>query len=207
MTESAAQPAAPKPGRSLTGFYIGLGIVAALVGLGVILLPYLRLQYAIHQVRSATRERYQGGAEWVDMVSDAAQRGNGDAIDALIMYQKQDLSGPIWLWQVATGPADVRAVFYRQLDRWPDADVLMALEGIARYIGNDLSMSDDIEEYHYNDSADPKGLVANMEPPAQKATDPKIRDAAQDLVAFVRRRFAKELADRKTQGGNAAKQP
>jgi len=196
----------PKRNRSLTGFYIGLGIVATLVGLGVVLYPHLRLQYAIHQVRSATRTDDRGAGEWVELVSEAARRGDGNAIDALIMYHKQGLCGPLWLWQVAIGPAAGRAKLYRRLDQWPDEDVLRSLDGIARYIGDDVWRTDDIEGYRYDDLASgPRGLVANMEPPALKAADPRFQCAAQEIVAYVRRRFAKDLTGEKSLGGEASK--
>jgi hypothetical protein len=55
MPELADQP--PKRERSLLGFYIAVGVVAALVGLGTLLFKPLRTQYAIYRVRHATYDR------------------------------------------------------------------------------------------------------------------------------------------------------
>jgi hypothetical protein len=58
LSESAEPPDRPKHSRSLLGFYIAVGILAALVGLGVALAPAARFQY--HSWRHRTERDPQG---------------------------------------------------------------------------------------------------------------------------------------------------
>jgi hypothetical protein len=68
MPEPADQPA--KHGRSLKGFYITLGVIAALVSLGVALTPMARLQYHAWKYRTL-RDSEGNSLKWV--VSYAVQ--------------------------------------------------------------------------------------------------------------------------------------
>ncbi len=55
--QPAKRPLAPKQGKSLLGFYIALGVVAALVGLGVWLWAPMRTRYRDWQVSTSTHKK------------------------------------------------------------------------------------------------------------------------------------------------------
>jgi len=59
VSELTGQPVA-KPGRSLTGFYVGLGVVTVLVGLGAWLWRPMRAVYLEKEVR-----KFQGDIEYM----------------------------------------------------------------------------------------------------------------------------------------------
>jgi len=60
MPEDAGEPTPGKSGRSLTGFYIALGVVAALVGLGAWLWTPARIWYWERQVKKAPPTEVHG---------------------------------------------------------------------------------------------------------------------------------------------------
>jgi hypothetical protein len=58
VTSPSSQPQVPRKGRSLTGFYIGLGVVALLLGLGVWLAPVVQPHY--HSWKFRTGDDHNG---------------------------------------------------------------------------------------------------------------------------------------------------
>jgi hypothetical protein len=196
MTEPADQPA--KHGRSLTGFYVALGVVAALVGLGVCLHKPIRTRYAIYMVRNTAHgpedQIPEGWMEWVNLTVEAAARGDRSAMDALISQQ----SGRPRFWPlcwVPHWPAPHRAAFYEELSHWSDEEVLAVLHSLSESIGQVLGQDEVIEGYRFEVPSTPQNFVVNLKPLAEKAESSEVRATASELIAFVRRRFAKELAE------------
>jgi hypothetical protein len=186
---------APKRGRSLTGFYIGVGIVATLVGLGIILYPHLRLKYAIHQLHSATQENNCSAHEY-GVVLMAAMRGNGRAIDALITYRNKGLCDPWAIWFVLTGDAEVRAEFFRQLDRRPDEDALRLLDRVAKYAALDSPFVEGLHLSHGSRYlSGPRGIVVNLEPLEAESLEPPTLEVVRALLDYTRLRFADEFSE------------
>jgi hypothetical protein len=115
-------------------------------------------------------------------------------MDALIGQQSR-LGAFYPLCVVAKWPAPHRAAFYEQLDRWPDEDVIQALHPVAEGIGQELAREEAIEGYRFETPFSAEAFVADMAPLAQKAENQLVRQTAQELLSFVRRRFAKQLAE------------
>jgi hypothetical protein len=85
VTSPAEQPLAPRKGRSLTGFYIALGVVAALIGLWVALRGPIELRYAIYRLQHPAWKANRGDEYgWVILCGAAACRGNRGALEALM---------------------------------------------------------------------------------------------------------------------------
>jgi hypothetical protein len=190
MTQAGDQPA--KHGRSLTGFYIAIGVVAVLFGLGVALYRPLRLRYAAHLVQSAARrEAPVVDAHWVVECADAACRGNRLGMEAVI-----DASGTCWTedetcYDLAYRVAKAQpGEFYEVLGRRPDKQVLRVLADIANACTT-VDAGGDLYGIEWPSvSALDKYLVD-----FSKSREPEARRVAQAAHEFVRRRFAKELAE------------
>lgn len=92
MTGPAEQPASPRRERSLTGFYIAVGVAAALFALGTWLYRPLRLRYAIYRVENAppapplpsSALKLEFADKWLLEVLDAARRGDRRAIGGIL---------------------------------------------------------------------------------------------------------------------------
>jgi len=99
VPEAADQPPTARSGRSLAGFYLAVGVAAALLGLGAWLYRPMRLLYAIHRIESgalADRRRHSDETclAWTEECCRAAQRGHPRALRALETALLQE--GPAW---------------------------------------------------------------------------------------------------------------
>lgn len=200
MPDSNGQPG--KRERSLTGFYCAMAVAAALLAAGAWLFEPVKksvvTRYAIYKLRNATSEKSEGFSEWFETVYEAAKRGDRTAMDAMLSQW-----GKLWggmLDPMCTWPAHSRTAYLEQLDRWPDEVVLGSLGSFADEIGDSyrpgLARDEDIDGYRYDKGQHgPRGLTMNLEPLAEQAQNPEVRERAGELLAFVRRRFARELSE------------
>ena len=187
----------PRPVRSLTRFYVAIGVVAVLMGLGILLYKPLRLKYAIHRLEHADPKEcglyrplnVQCG-RWIDDVARGARRGNVPAMRALL--KQLSLPGSLELpvydnagWVAIHQPG----LFIQELERLPDEDVKMVLQRLL----NDLSGYDDSVPGFWQE-VQLKGFAQDFENRLQ-SKDRRIREAALAALDFMRRRFAKELAE------------
>jgi hypothetical protein len=196
----AAAPA--KRGRSLVGFYVALGVVAALVGLGVLLYKPLTLCYAIHAVRSGRCTELPGifpraRNRWLEVCLDAARGGNRRAMDALVECSRPgpgfdakvtdaDFVGPSRLYLAAEARP---GVFGAALDRLDDRRAREVIEHItlsclAGEVGDQCDAA-------FGSLAHQAAELARL----SRLDKPGVARVAQAALDFARRRFARELAE------------
>lgn len=179
----------------LLGFYIAAFVLLGLVVAGVFLYRPLRLRYAIHRVEEidAACGPLGADAEWFEEVEHSAFRGNRSASAALIDYilgRELTPGRPCSrLFEFAKQQPDL---LFALLDERPSGQVLGALGTIVLSCGL---------------KAHPK-VFAGVTMPLYGADDirvnleiqlqsrlPEVKGVAQVTLAYLRRRFAKELAD------------
>jgi hypothetical protein len=115
-------------------------------------------------------------------------------MDALIACQGK-LGATIPLCSVVYWPPEIRAAFYEQLDRWPGDDALNALQPVANRLGY-MALKEEIDGYQFEDyPVGARAFLRDLEPLAEKATDPLLQEMAQEMVTYIRGRFAEELTE------------
>ena len=197
MTEPAFQPA--KHGRSLVGFYIALGVVAVLVGLGAWLYRPLMLAYAIHRVeQTAEYLPIRPGMgipvadRWLVYCMEAARAGNRRAMAVVIEHAgvktppsyQGNVTAPLEGPDVAfLAAADQPRLFFEMLDRFDDQQVLTVLKAL-------LDVPDASGEALFGSKQAARELEAHLE-----SQDGAVRAMAQVALDFVRRRFGADVRD------------
>jgi hypothetical protein len=214
MPEPADQPA--RPGRSLVGFYIAVGVVAALFVLSVSLYKPLRLRYAIHKL---DRSPAAGGSgtplmdeTWqreFDLCVKAARGGNEPAM-AAVFRQAQRLPFITCDTEMEAALAALAEsqpqLFYRRLTRWPQGFILSVLKAIEHrcYQADQGARGNEVQ---FKLPAPKPGLSADEEfrrgvqlvvedlEEYDRSPSDEARGLAKPALDFARRRFPKELAE------------
>jgi hypothetical protein len=219
MPESADQPA--KHGRSLIGFYIALGVVATLVGLGVWLYRPLRLAYAINRVESTVEYlpiRPGMGIpvadKWLLYVTEAARAGNRRAMGVIIGragVKTPPKYGGSSLWPSSEGPdvvvlaaSDQPQLFLDVLDHCDAGRVLEVMAVLGEECERSYGMFPVAvaKPMRFSPPAGPADVAARFESvleTARMGSDAERSAAlvklAQPSLTFIRQRFAKEIAE------------
>jgi hypothetical protein len=182
--------------RKYLGWAIAGFVLLGLVALGTVTYKPLKTRYAIHKLRNTDYGRGSISADWdyVQLVLCAARSGDRSAMDALINLQGTRF-GFYPLCEVPEWPASCRAAFYEQLAPWPDSNVCSVLHPMAELIGQNMDCEGVPEGYRFVSPFAPANFVETMAPLAEKAGNPQVRELAGELLNFVRRRFAKDLAE------------
>ena len=205
MTDPADQPA--RHGRSLVGFYVALGVVAVLVGLGVLLYQPLRLRYAIHRVEHAPQLYFPPihpcakvfvADKWLIVCLDAARGGNRRAIEVIIDHAgvtmpRSPLSEEMNIWgpDVAYLAAEAQPEsFFEALDRRDNQQTLQVLEAV-----RESSYGDSGLRYGTEGGLPREVFLAESLEYLAGSGDAQARRVAQAALDFTRRRFARELAE------------
>jgi hypothetical protein len=201
MPEAAEQPTEARRGRSLAGFYIAVGIVAALFGLGVALRKPLTLGYAIHRVQSDRPTEPSGIGlrvrdRWLDVCLEAARAGNARAMEALVACSRpaprawdvevrdMDFIGLSRLFLAAEAQPEV---FVAALDRLDDRRAREVVEHIAASCAA-AEVGDQCDVCFDSPAAQAAELGR-----LSRSGEPGLSRLAQATLEFVRCRFPEEL--------------
>ena len=215
MPEPTDQPA--RHGRSLAGFYVALGAVAALVGLGAWLWKPLTLAYAIHRVEHTAYQsavsplRFQGVAvadKWLLYCLGAASSGNQQAMRVIIDHASvltppsnmEKLTGRAAGPAVAFMAAEAQSeLFFVTLDRYHDEHVCAVLGVLLGECEDHFLLSSTGHLLPWMPPT-PAEAASSFERVLEladtlPASDPSVRSIAQSALKFTRLRFARELAE------------
>jgi hypothetical protein len=168
-------------GRSLLGFYIGLGVVAVVVGLGVWIFEPVKKRYAISQYKKANSEREVAGWIW-RYLFDSASNGDREAFETLL-----STNHPCQDFVIMKGPGmtrEQRAFFYDIVSRSSDSNAVLLLGwlsyGICNYYGTPLDAE--------GANTDVESMIILMEELSTSSDDPHAKELATEFVPIARRR-------------------
>jgi len=198
-----------KPGRSLVGFYVALGVVAALVGLGAWLYKPLHLRYAIYRLEHSVARDVPPDWQALKECSAASLKGNRPALKTIIdacgvrrfgmsiQLERGAPDGGIYdnpayaAFQAQPGP------FLEVLSDCPDDQTKRTIETIML-----IALSQDgFRSAHRDELTGQKHcgfpsaleLIRGMESHLAKVRRPEVRQALAVAIDFTSRRFAREL--------------
>jgi len=195
MPEAGEQPASEK-GPSLAKFYVAIGIVVALVGLGALLYRPLRLRYALYKAEHnpysprVVDGRSQLADEWLVLCLDAADGGNSHAMELVInrywvgiLVKSAESGDPALLERKSIALLAAKAqprLFFEVLGRGDDRKVLAVLQAL-------LSDKDGFF-WAPEGSGEPRALLVKWAALA-KSSDPEVARLGAAATEFLRQRF------------------
>jgi len=207
----ADQPA--NRGRSLVGFYIALGVVAALVGLGAWMYAPLRLRYAIYRVEHPpagsplSSEQVADYTKWFSECGDSACHGNNQALAAVVAMPINPAEPPF-----SPGTFGYKYVilackvqperFFTALDQQPESQVVKVLHELdygcrikASITRGAFVSLGGIPFYSTGISRQRAAFLVERFKAHSISQDPDVRRVAEAALDFTCRRFAKKLAE------------
>jgi len=187
-----------RQGKSLTGFYIAIGVVGALIGLGTWFYKPLLTRYAIYKVRHATWDTFgeprvdMEYGRWVCECAEAACRGNTLDMEAIIDASGfgDDALGEVTCEIAYEVAAAQPAAFFKVLGRRPDARGIQVLSDITAVCAKERPNNYDWAGVSLQEVVSELKLCSES-----PDLEPEFRRTAAATLTFTRLRFAKELAE------------
>jgi hypothetical protein len=190
MAEEPAVDSAKK--RKLFGFYVAAFALLGSAVAGAFLHKPLTLRYAIYRIR---RTQYPNVADqWLTYCTTAACHGNRRAMEVAIDYgyvipEGHTTSTPTFLLLMMSQPE----LYFDVLSERDDGDVL------ARLLGDADANNGGYVRIKSSDTALVAGIVEGQLDVWTRSPESRLSRAAQLGRKFIRRRFAKQLAEAEKQ--------